>query len=85
MRVGEASKLKWENVDLKRHIIILNNPEKNSNPRIFNNYYMLNLKLMQVAGTNVLFTINVIMTNLEAGGNYTRLLFQTQNILVRDK
>ena len=36
MRVGEASKLKWENVDLQRKTITLNNPEKHGNPRIFN-------------------------------------------------
>jgi integrase len=36
MRAGEASKLKWVNVDLQRKIITLNHPEKNGNPRIFN-------------------------------------------------
>ena len=36
MRVGEASKLKWKNVDLQRKTIILNEPEKHGKPRIFN-------------------------------------------------
>ena len=36
MRKGEASKLKWKDVDLQRKIIILNNPEKNGKARIFN-------------------------------------------------
>jgi integrase len=35
MRCGECSKLKWENVDLQRRTIILNEAEKNGNPRIF--------------------------------------------------
>jgi Site-specific recombinase XerD len=35
MRCGEASILKWENVDLQRKTIILNETEKHSNPRIF--------------------------------------------------
>ena len=36
MRLGEAVKLKWENVDLNRGLITLNDPEKNGRPRIFN-------------------------------------------------
>ena len=36
MRCGEALRLKWKNVDLQRRIITLNDPEKDSNPRIFN-------------------------------------------------
>jgi integrase len=32
---AECSKLKWENVDLIRRTIILNETEKNGNPRIF--------------------------------------------------
>jgi integrase len=35
MRSGECSRLKWENVDLQRRTIILNEAEKNGNPRIF--------------------------------------------------
>jgi integrase/recombinase XerD len=35
MRSGECSRLKWENVDLQRRTIILNDAEKNGNPRIF--------------------------------------------------
>jgi integrase/recombinase XerD len=36
MRAGECSRLKWENVDLQRKNIIINETEKHSNPRIFN-------------------------------------------------
>jgi integrase len=36
LRVGEASRLKWENVDLQRKIIVMNEPEKHGRPRIFN-------------------------------------------------
>ena len=35
MRSGECSKLRWENVDFQRRTIILNEAEKNGNPRIF--------------------------------------------------
>ena len=37
MRAGEAKRLKWIDVDLERRVIILNDPEKGSLPRIFNN------------------------------------------------
>jgi len=36
MRMGEGARIKWQDVDLERKIIVLNDPEKNSNPRIFN-------------------------------------------------
>ena len=35
MRIGEAKSLEWTNIDLERGIITLNNPEKNSRPRMF--------------------------------------------------
>ena len=35
MRIGEACKLKWINVDLQRNTITVNDPEKGSNPRMF--------------------------------------------------
>jgi integrase len=35
MRSGEATKLKWTDLDEERRIIILNAPEKGSNPRIW--------------------------------------------------
>jgi integrase len=37
MRSGEAKRLKWIDVDLERRVITLNDPEKGSLPRIFNN------------------------------------------------
>ena len=37
MRAGEAKRLLWTDVDLERRVIILNDPEKGSLPRIFNN------------------------------------------------
>lgn len=37
MRSGEAQKLKWVDVDFQRRIITLNEPEKGSLPRIWNN------------------------------------------------
>jgi integrase len=35
MRSGEAIRLKWKDADLTRKIIMCNDPEKGSNPRIF--------------------------------------------------
>lgn len=35
MRAGEANRLEWTNVDSERRTITLNDPEKNSQPRIF--------------------------------------------------
>ena len=35
MRAGEAFRLKWTDVDFERRLIILNEPEKGSNPRIW--------------------------------------------------
>ena len=35
MRAGEALRLKWTDIDFKRRIMILNEPEKHGNPRVF--------------------------------------------------
>jgi integrase len=35
MRSGEAKRLKWIDVDFDRRVITLNDPEKNSNPRMW--------------------------------------------------
>ena len=35
MRIGEACKLRWIDVDLQRNTITVNDPEKGSNPRMF--------------------------------------------------
>jgi len=35
-RVGEALRLKWTDIDFEKQIIFLNEPEKGSDPRIFN-------------------------------------------------
>jgi integrase len=35
MRIGEALRLRWSDVDFQRRVIILNQPEKHGNPRIF--------------------------------------------------
>jgi integrase len=44
MRAGEAFRLKWINVDFERNLIILNEPEKGSNPRI----WRVSSKLMEM-------------------------------------
>jgi integrase len=48
MRCGEALRLKWKDVDLERRIITLNEPEKGSNPRMFND---LSGKLLSMLNT----------------------------------
>jgi integrase len=35
MRIGEAARLKWTDLNLENNTIILNEPEKHNNPRIF--------------------------------------------------
>jgi len=35
MRIGEALRLKWTDIDVERNVVILNDPEKGSQPRIF--------------------------------------------------
>ncbi len=35
MRIGEALRLKWVDIDFERKVVILNEPEKNSNSRVF--------------------------------------------------
>jgi len=35
MRIGEASRLKWTDINTRNNTVILNDPEKNSNPRIW--------------------------------------------------
>jgi integrase/DNA-directed RNA polymerase subunit M/transcription elongation factor TFIIS len=34
MRIGEALRLRWTDIDVERHVITINNPEKGSNPRV---------------------------------------------------
>lgn len=48
MRRGEALRLSWKDVDLERKIILCNNPEKGSNPRIFSK---LSPKLISMLNT----------------------------------
>lgn len=52
MRSGEAKRLKWTDVDLERRIIILNEPEKNSNPRIWNISHKLTAMLNALPKTS---------------------------------
>ena len=36
MRIGEAWRLKWTDIDFERNLVMLNDPEKNSKARVFN-------------------------------------------------
>ncbi|MFX0152649.1 MAG: site-specific integrase, partial [Candidatus Hodarchaeota archaeon] len=47
MRSGEANKLRWTDIDIKSKTITLNQPEKNSLPRIFK----VSSKLMGMLGS----------------------------------
>ena len=51
LRVGEALSLKWADIDLERKVIILNHPEKGSEPRIFKVTAALITKLNQLTKT----------------------------------
>jgi integrase len=35
MRIGEALRLDWDDIDLEQKTVVLNNPEKNGTPRMF--------------------------------------------------
>ena len=35
MRIGEATRLDWDDVDFEQRTVTLNNPEKHGNPRMF--------------------------------------------------
>jgi integrase len=52
LRVGEALSLKWTDIDLERNVIVLNHPEKGSEPRIFKVTAALITKLNQLTKTN---------------------------------
>ncbi|MGQ9625193.1 MAG: tyrosine-type recombinase/integrase [Candidatus Bathycorpusculaceae bacterium] len=52
LRVGEALRLKWTDIDTQRNVIILNQPEKGSEPRIFKVSTTLMTKLNQLPKNN---------------------------------
>ena len=47
MRSGEATKLDWTDLDEERRVVILNTPEKGSNPRI----WKISIKLLGMLGS----------------------------------
>lgn len=65
MRPGEALELKWTDVDTERRIIILNNPEKNSNPRISNVSPLLIQKINDLPKRNDYVFSNIPRSSLE--------------------
>jgi integrase len=52
MRCDEAKRLKWTDADLERRIIILNEPEKNSNLHIWNTSHKLTAMLNALPKTS---------------------------------
>jgi integrase/predicted RNA-binding Zn-ribbon protein involved in translation (DUF1610 family) len=69
MRSGEAIQLHWKDVDLQRRIITCNTPEKNSNPRMFNDLSSKLLTMLnqlpkendKVFGTKTLDSLKAVM------------------------
>ena len=65
MRPGEALRLKWTDVDAERRIVVLNNPEKNSNPRIWNVSPLLVQKLSDLPKRNENVLGNIHRSSVE--------------------
>ncbi|MDR0493880.1 MAG: site-specific integrase [Nitrososphaerota archaeon] len=69
LRAGEAIQLHWKDVDIQRRIITCNTPEKNSNPRMFNDLSSKLLTMLNqlpkendnVFGVNTLDSLKAIM------------------------
>jgi integrase len=66
MRRGEAKRLEWINRDTERNTITLNNPEKNSNPRIWKVSKQLIEQLNDLPKTSVYIFGNCKMDSLKA-------------------
>src|SRR5665648_1030858 len=82
MRRGEAIAVPWKDVDLERHIIMCNYPEKGSNPRIFNDLSgkLLNM-LSNLPKQNTMLFGNVSQYGLknQLGRTRKRLAFKLGN------
>jgi integrase len=82
MRSGEARRLKWTDIDSQRRTITLNEPEKNSLPRIWNNpsSKLLNmLNALPKTSQNVFGNRTLNSLNATYGRNRRRLAFKLQN------
>jgi integrase len=74
MRSGEAIQLQWKDVDLQRRIITCNTPEKNSNPRMFNDLSSKLLTMLNqlqkendfVFGIRTLYSLKAVMVRSRA-------------------
>jgi len=80
-RTGEVTTLKWQDVDLERHIITINNVEKNSNPRQIEISEKLVTMLKRLPRTNdSVFGDNATKRMRKLfHWTRTRLAFRTQN------
>jgi integrase len=82
MRSGEAKRLKWINVDFERRVIILNEPEKGSLPRIWNNVSSKLLNMLNALPRTSPYTFgNCTLNSLKATfiRARRRLAFKLQN------
>ena len=66
MRIGEALRLKWTDIDFERGVIILNLPEKGSEPRIFKVTNKLLSMLNRLPKTNQKVFGNVSRNSISA-------------------
>jgi integrase len=73
MRRGEAIVLPWKDVDLERRVIMCNNPEKGSNPRVFSD----------ISGKLLSMLNNLPKTSDLVFGDYT--IESLKNLLSRNR
>ena len=82
MRSGEAKRLRWTNVDFERRVITLNEPEKGSLPRIWNNASSKLLSMLNALPRTSPYTFgNCTLNSLKATFTRARkrLAFKLQN------
>lgn len=67
MRCGEANKLLWMDLDPEKRVLILNDPEKNGTPRVFNLSVKLIQMLLCLPKKNEKIFADVTMDSLKSG------------------
>lgn len=71
MRIGEAVRIKWKDLDLQRRTITLNQTEKHGNPRIFNVSNKL-LVMLSILPRNTEYVFGVPHKRVKASNFYPR-------------
>lgn len=85
-RAGEIAALKWPDVDLERHIITINDPKKNSNPRQIEITDKLVTMLKRIPKTNELVFGENAAKRMRQLFHWTRtrLAYRTQNPRIKE-